>query len=200
MNKSWRIELVIIIAIVITSIGIGLGFGVAYSQANMKPEVQIVKKIIEKIVEKPVEVRVEVPVMVEREVKLPPEIIEVEKLIEKTIEIKVPVIRELKLGRFNDEQELEDWLQRYYKTHMLIVSNQVNSVCYLAARKMAESALKDGYFMWVQIIDRYFETPSGVVINRNGKAHAVSATVAGNNYFIEPALNEYWSMYKVDVK
>jgi len=180
MSKSLVIELVTIIAIVVVSFGYGLWLGMVPLQANIKPEVQI----IERIVEKPIEVRV---------------VVEVEKLVEKIIEVKVPVIQELEFREFNDEQELEDWLRRYYKTHILLVSNQVRSVCYISAKTMAEAALKNGYFMWVEIIDRYTKTPNGVVINENGKVHAVCGLVIGDTYyFIEPQLKEYWSMYKVE--
>jgi len=107
----------------------------------------------------------------------------------------------LELRDFESEEELERWLKARVESRVIFLRSDSYD-CDNAARAMVEDAVEDGYWMWLQIIDDRLRSPvSGQIINEARKVHALTSVIVGNDfYYIEPALNEYWLMYRVDVE
>ncbi|MFC1985501.1 hypothetical protein ACFLWC_00730 [Chloroflexota bacterium] len=157
----------------------------------------------EVLIEKEIEVRyepVEITKLVERE-----KIVEVPKLVEIETVVKVPVEVEVpaQLNEFSSIEELEEWLEKNDVDHVLHgvgVLNLAQYDCEDYAQNLAKQAIKDGYYMWVQVLHHPYRRPdTGKILTKFNVAHTVCSAIIGNNwYYIEPQTDEYWLAVKVD--
>lgn len=156
MNKLWLITIPILV--------MGFCFGVCYGTT----EPQVITQTIIK----------EVPVEVIREV----EVTKYVEVVKRSQIIKeVEVIKEipLEVRYFENTRELREWLAQDDTDQVLIMGWDCDDY----ARALAEQAIKDGYWIYIQ---------------QRGN-HMLNSTIIGNKfYYIEPQHDKYWIWCSLD--